>query len=74
MNIAYAVFLGLAFFAGVVFGQWKNEREARLRREKLENSAIMVSVPVGKLAASRTMELLADLLRRVEEEENGVEK
>ena len=71
MSFAVGIILCAIFFAGMNFGQWRMERDARVKRESLERDRILISVPTGKEDAAKTMEFIADFLRKVQESEDN---
>lgn len=71
MSFAVGVILCAVFIAGMNFGQWMTERDSRVKREALERARILISVPTGKEDAAKTMEFIADFLRKVQKSEDN---
>lgn len=62
------LFAATFFGAGWGWGQWWAERVVRQQKVELESGRIAVSMPANLDDASKTMTMLATLLRAAEEE------
>ena len=66
MAFTMALYAGVFFVAGWGWGQWRAERNIRHEKLGMERGRIAVSMPANLDDASKTMEMLASLLRDAE--------
>lgn len=58
----------VVFISGYSTGQWVGERQVRREQAEQLSGRINVSMPANPEQAARALELLADLMRKVEQE------
>lgn len=70
-QIIVMISIWIIFLLGFCCGQWLAEKEIRKDREKLGQERMIVSMPMNKDDAQAALELLSEIVKKIESERNN---